>query len=88
MKKKKLVSIVMGSQSDWKTLINCEKIFQDLEVGYEKKIISAHRTPDRLYEFAITSPIVNVVESVISNVDPFDKSTVNPLTDGIIFLCT
>ena len=52
MKKKKLVSIVMGSQSDWKTLINCEKIFKDLEVGYEKKIISAHRTPDRLYEFA------------------------------------
>jgi len=42
----------MGSQSDWKTLINCEKIFKDLEVGYEKKIISAHRTPDRLYEFA------------------------------------
>ena len=27
----------MGSQSDWKTLINCEKIFKDLEVGYEKK---------------------------------------------------
>ena len=52
MKKKKLVSIVMGSQSDWKTLINCERIFKDLEVGYEKKIISAHRTPDRLYEFA------------------------------------
>ena len=52
MKKKKLVSIVMGSQSDWKTLINCEKIFKDLEVGYEKKIISAHRTPDRLYEYS------------------------------------
>ena len=49
MKKKKLVSIVMGSQSDWKTLINCEGIFKDLEVGYEKKIISAHRTPERLY---------------------------------------
>ena len=52
MKKKKLVSIVMGSQSDWKTLINCEIIFKELNVGYEKKIISAHRTPDRLYEFA------------------------------------
>ena len=52
MKKKKLVSIVMGSQSDWKTLINCENIFKNLGIDFEKKIVSAHRTPDRLYEFA------------------------------------
>ena len=50
--KKILVSIVMGSQSDWKTLCNCEKIFKELNIGYEKKIVSAHRTPERLYEYA------------------------------------
>ena len=38
MKKKKLVSIVMGSQSDWKTLINCENIFKDLGIGLKKKL--------------------------------------------------
>ena len=52
MRKKILVSIVMGSQSDWKTLKNSEDIMKKFEIGYEKKIISAHRTPDRLYEYA------------------------------------
>ena len=52
MKKKILISIVMGSQSDWKTLINCEEILKSFKIGYEKKIVSAHRTPERLYEYA------------------------------------
>ena len=55
MRKKILVSIVMGSQSDWKTLKNSEDIMKKFEIGYEKKIISAHRTPLRLYEFAISA---------------------------------
>ena len=52
MSKKILVSVVMGSQSDWKTLINCQLIFNKLSISYEKKIISAHRTPERLYKYA------------------------------------
>ena len=52
MKKKVLVSIVMGSQSDWKTLIESENILKDFQIGSEKKIVSAHRTPERLYEYA------------------------------------
>ena len=52
MKNKKLISIVMGSQSDWKILSSSEKILNDFKVPFEKKIISAHRTPKRLYEFA------------------------------------
>ncbi len=52
MKKKVLVSIVMGSQSDWKTLIESENILKDFHIGSEKKIVSAHRTPERLYEYA------------------------------------
>jgi 5-(carboxyamino)imidazole ribonucleotide mutase len=52
MKKNVLVSIVMGSQSDWKTLSFTEEILANFKVGYEKKIISAHRTPERLYDFA------------------------------------
>ena len=55
MKKKTLVSIVMGSQSDWNTLVNCEDILKKFKIKYEKKIISAHRTPKRLYEYAINA---------------------------------
>ena len=52
MNKKVLVSIVMGSQSDWKTLFDSEKILKDFNVASEKKIVSAHRTPERLYDYA------------------------------------
>ena len=46
------VSIVMGSQSDYKTMKLCTKILKDLGVSYETKIISAHRTPKRMYDYA------------------------------------
>ena len=60
MKKKIFVSIVMGSQSDWKTLIYCENILKKIGIGFEKKIVSAHRTPDRLYEFAKNLKTTNI----------------------------
>ena len=60
MKKKIFVSIVMGSQSDWKTLTYCENIFKKIGIDYEKKIVSAHRTPDRLYEFAKNLKTTNI----------------------------
>ena len=50
--KSKKVSIVMGSQSDFKTMILCQKVLKSLNVKYEVKIISAHRTPKRMYEYA------------------------------------
>ena len=46
------VSIVMGSQSDFKTMKLCQKILKVLNVKFETKIISAHRTPDRMFEYA------------------------------------
>ena len=48
----KKVSIVMGSQSDFKTMKLCQKIFLALKIKFETKIISAHRTPNRMYEYA------------------------------------
>jgi 5-(carboxyamino)imidazole ribonucleotide mutase len=42
----------MGSQSDWPTMKRAAEILDELGVAYETKIVSAHRTPDRLYEFA------------------------------------
>ena len=60
MKKKIFVSIIMGSQSDWKTLIHCENIFKKIGIYYEKKIVSAHRTPNRLYEFAKNLKTTNI----------------------------
>ena len=48
----KKVSIVMGSQSDFKTMVFCKKILKNLGIKFEIKIISAHRTPDRMYQYA------------------------------------
>ncbi len=46
------VSVVMGSQSDWEIMQVACDLLAKLDVSYEKKIVSAHRTPDRLYEYA------------------------------------
>ena len=53
--KLKKVSIVMGSQSDYKTMIFCQNILKKLNIKFETKIISAHRTPNRMYEFAVNA---------------------------------
>ena len=53
--KLKKVLIVMGSQSDYKTMIFCQNILKKLNVKFEIKIISAHRTPKRMYDFAINA---------------------------------
>ncbi|MFN3235257.1 MAG: 5-(carboxyamino)imidazole ribonucleotide mutase [Gammaproteobacteria bacterium] len=49
---KPLVSIVMGSQSDWPTMEEAGKILKALNVPYEAKVVSAHRTPDEMFRFA------------------------------------
>ena len=46
------VGVIMGSQSDWATMRHAVEILEKLGVSYEQKIVSAHRTPDRLYEYA------------------------------------
>ena len=46
------VSVVMGSQSDWQIMQVACDLLEKLDVSYEKKIVSAHRTPDRLYDYA------------------------------------
>ena len=46
------VGVIMGSQSDWATMRHAVEILGKLGVSYEQKIVSAHRTPDRLYEYA------------------------------------
>ena len=48
----KKVSIVMGSQSDFKTMKLCQKILKLLNISFETKIISAHRTPERMFKYA------------------------------------
>ena len=59
-KKINKVSIVMGSQSDFKTMKLCQKILKILKIKFETKIISAHRTPNRMYEFAKNAEKNNV----------------------------
>lgn len=48
----KFVAIVMGSQSDWKTMRHAAETLDKLDVSYSAEIVSAHRTPDRLVKFA------------------------------------
>ena len=52
MNKIKKVSIVMGSQSDYKTMKLAENVLKKIGVPFETQIVSAHRTPDRMYKFA------------------------------------
>jgi 5-(carboxyamino)imidazole ribonucleotide mutase len=46
------VAIIMGSQSDWPTMKRAAEVLEELDVAYDARIVSAHRTPERMYEFA------------------------------------
>ena len=50
----------MGSQSDYSTMRNCEKVFKILKIKFETKIISAHRTPKRMFEYAKSAEKNNI----------------------------
>ena len=49
------VGIIMGSQSDWSTMREAANVLEDLGVAFEAKIVSAHRTPDRLWDYGKTA---------------------------------
>tara|TARA_R110002020_G_scaffold51045_3_gene144646 strand:+ start:2351 stop:2848 length:498 start_codon:yes stop_codon:yes gene_type:complete len=46
------VAVIMGSQSDWSTMRHCVETLEALTVGYDARIVSAHRTPERMFDFA------------------------------------
>lgn len=52
MSDKVLVGIIMGSQSDWDTMKNAAEMLDTLGIPYETRVVSAHRTPDRMFEYA------------------------------------
>ena len=54
MKKREMprVAVVMGSQSDWETMRHATETLSELEVAHEARIVSAHRTPERMFDFA------------------------------------
>ena len=54
------VAIVMGSQSDYSTMQYCKKVLKILNIKHEINIVSAHRTPDRMYKFAKTAKKNNI----------------------------
>ena len=60
MKSKPKVSIVMGSKSDYPTMKFCENILKKLKVKFETNIVSAHRTPDRMFKFAKSAEDNNI----------------------------
>ena len=60
MKSKPKVSIVMGSKSDYPTMKFCQDILKKLKVKFETNIVSAHRTPDRMFKFAKSAEDNNI----------------------------
>ncbi|UFJ40978.1 5-(carboxyamino)imidazole ribonucleotide mutase [Brevibacillus humidisoli] len=52
---KPLVGVIMGSTSDWDTMREACAILEELQVPYEKQVVSAHRTPDLMFEYAETA---------------------------------
>ncbi|MGG6313001.1 5-(carboxyamino)imidazole ribonucleotide mutase [Paenibacillus macerans] len=46
------VAVIMGSKSDWETMSHACAVLEELQIPYEKKVVSAHRTPDLMFEFA------------------------------------
>ena len=59
-KNKPLVSIIMGSQSDYATMKYAEEVLKSLKIRFEIKIVSAHRTPKRLFNFALSAERNNI----------------------------
>ena len=53
LKKQQKIARVLGSQSDFSTMKDCVKLLKNLKISFEVKIVSAHRTPKRMYDFAI-----------------------------------
>jgi 5-(carboxyamino)imidazole ribonucleotide mutase len=49
------IGVIMGSQSDWPTLRHAVEVLDELGIAYETRIVSAHRTPQRLYDYATTA---------------------------------
>ena len=49
---KPLVGVIMGSKSDWETMKHCVETLEQLEIPHETRVVSAHRTPDLLFEYA------------------------------------
>jgi 5-(carboxyamino)imidazole ribonucleotide mutase len=50
-----LVGVIMGSRSDWETMRHAADMLERLEIPYERRVVSAHRTPDLLFEYASTA---------------------------------
>jgi 5-(carboxyamino)imidazole ribonucleotide mutase len=46
------IGIIMGSQSDWETMRHAAEMLDELGIAYETRVVSAHRTPKRLYDYA------------------------------------
>src|ERR1700760_4380940 len=55
METKPLVGVVMGSQSDWDVMQHAARVLKDFGVAYEARVVSAHRTPDTMFEYAETA---------------------------------
>ena len=50
-----IVGVIMGSQSDWETMKHACDVLEEFQIPYEKKVVSAHRTPDLMFEYAETA---------------------------------
>ena len=49
------VGLIMGSQSDWETMSLCAELMDQLGIAFEAEVVSAHRTPEKMFEYAATA---------------------------------
>ena len=71
------VAIVMGSQSDWPTMWHAAERLEELGVAYEARIVSAHRTPDRLVAFAKGASAAGYKVVIVDNLYNSSKEVIN-----------
>ena len=72
------VGIIMGSRSDWETMQQCSETLNALGIAHEVQVISAHRTPDRLFEYAESAVERGLqVATVASSTRPASFTTIS-----------
>ncbi|OYW72372.1 MAG: hypothetical protein B7Z25_02145, partial [Aerococcus viridans] len=68
------VGVVMGSTSDWETMKHTCEVLDELEVAYEKKVVSAHRTPDLMFDYAEEARGRVLVVQVVGRVEHHQRA--------------
>jgi len=60
-----LVGLIMGSQSDWETMKKAADLLSELAIPHEVKVVSAHRTPDLMFEYPLPDQLIDEIHALL-----------------------